>query len=220
MYRFSMVTLFSHTIQMVVWSAGIHIHVPLSMLYLWPWIPFILAQMAFTSWLLRSCKAVSVFLSQPIRSIPTRSRGPTLNIISLSDLYPSKIGLLNIPVGTFFCNYKILRDFQMLSSIYQSFSILKDEYKTYLYLLSLELDNFRKLYICWKKMNKINSRWTSTWRREWQPCQYSYLENPMERGAWQSMQSHRVRHYWRALAWTTTRFKTEGQSIYFIHHKY
>ena len=22
------------------------------------------------------------------------------------------------------------------------------------------------------------------WRRKWQPYQYSYLENPMERGAW------------------------------------
>ena len=115
-YRFSMVTLFSRTIQMAVWSAGIHIHVPLSMLYPWPWTHLLLAQMPFISWLLRSCKAVSVFLSQPIQSIPTHSRGPNLNVISLSDLYPSKIGLLNIPVGTFFCNYKILRDFQMLSS--------------------------------------------------------------------------------------------------------
>ena len=51
----------------------------------------LLAQMDFTSWLLRSCKAVSVFLSQPIWSIPTHYRGPNLNIISLSDLYPSKI---------------------------------------------------------------------------------------------------------------------------------
>jgi len=24
------------------------------------------------------------------------------------------------------------------------------------------------------------------WRRAWQPLQYSYLENPMDRGAWQA----------------------------------
>ena len=35
------------------------------------------------------------------------------------------------------------------------------------------------------------------WRRRWQPLQYSCLENPMDRGAWQAVQSiglQRVRH--------------------------
>ena len=122
--------------------------------------PALLAQMAFISGLLGSGKAVSISPSQLIWSIPTHSRGPSLNIISLSEgPHPSKVGLLlNIPVGTFFCNYKILRNFRILSSIYQSFGFLKDESTTYSYLLSLELDNFRKLCIYSKNRNKINSR--------------------------------------------------------------
>ena len=36
--------------------------------------------------------------------------------------------------------------------------------------------------------------WKFPWRRAWNPLQYSCLENPMDRGAWKSMESQRVRH--------------------------
>ena len=42
------------------------------------------------------------------------------------------------------------------------------------------------------------------WKRSWQPTQYSCLENPMDRGAWQAA-AHRVahgRHDWSDLAHT------------------
>ena len=28
--------------------------------------------------------------------------------------------------------------------------------------------------------------WEEPWRRKWQPTQYSCLENPMDKGAWQA----------------------------------
>ena len=38
------------------------------------------------------------------------------------------------------------------------------------------------------------------WRRAWQPHQCSCLENPMDGGAWQSMELGRVRHNWSGCA--------------------
>ena len=39
---------------------------------------------------------------------------------------------------------------------------------------------------------------TISWRRAWQPLQYSCLENPMDRGAWWAI-VHGVRNSWRRL---------------------
>ena len=43
-----------------------------------------------------------------------------------------------------------------------------------------------------------------TWRRAWQPLQYSCLENPMDRGVWQAIvhSIKRVQHDWSDLAHT------------------
>ena len=42
------------------------------------------------------------------------------------------------------------------------------------------------------------------WRREWQPLQYSCLENPVDRGAWWATVhgGHRVRHNWATNTFT------------------
>ena len=42
------------------------------------------------------------------------------------------------------------------------------------------------------------------WRREWQPLQYSCLENPVDRGAWRATVhgGHRVRHNWATNTFT------------------
>ena len=37
-----------------------------------------------------------------------------------------------------------------------------------------------------------------SWRREWQPLQYSCLENPMDRGAWRAA-AHGVAKSWTRL---------------------
>ena len=47
-------------------------------------------------------------------------------------------------------------------------------------------------------MDDLTSPTAVTWRRKWQPLQYSCLDNSMDRGAWQAMAmgSHRVGHDW------------------------
>ena len=53
------------------------------------------------------------------------------------------------------------------------------------------------------------------WRRAWQPLQYSCLENPMERGAWQAT-VHRATQSWTRLggwAWTHTRSTDFQQKV-------
>ena len=57
--------------------------------------------------------------------------------------------------------------------------------------------------ICLKCRRPVFDPWVEKipWGRKWQPTQYSCLENPMNRGAWQatvlqSMGSQRVRNNW------------------------
>ena len=54
---------------------------------------------------------------------------------------------------------------------------------------------------CWRCKRCVFDPWVVRipWRRKWQPLRYSCLENPMDRGAWQGIQSmglQRVRHNW------------------------
>ena len=50
------------------------------------------------------------------------------------------------------------------------------------------------------------------WRRQYYPLQYSYLENPMDRGAWRAIVhgGHRVRH-----DWATKHIHTQFIQIFF-----
>lgn len=101
MQRFGMITLLSHTIQMV-WSAGVHTHVTCSCC---DECPLSLAQIAFYILAPGPCKVVSIFPSQPVWSISIHPIEPSLNIISTSDLlHTSKVRLSNITVVLFFCN--------------------------------------------------------------------------------------------------------------------
>ena len=49
-----------------------------------------------------------------------------------------------------------------------------------------------------------------TWRRKWQPLQYSCPENPMDRGAWQ-VTAHGVAKSWTQLSDYIHRWVEEGR---------
>ena len=54
------------------------------------------------------------------------------------------------------------------------------------------------------------------WRRAWQPLQYSCLENPMDRGAWQAT-VHRVAKSWTQLEKLNTHTHTYIHTFIYIY---